>query len=143
MIPSFVQKVKISLILTVLGIFIFGFVCTGIASHISMHDPAMNYVAVTISGTDQQECCNTSISKNIESWKSTILVVPRETRDGLLILILGLMATLAVGLFRFRKPFSNRQFSLYRLYERDNPNLALFDHLKLAFARGILNPKIY
>ena len=140
---DFLQKIKLPVILIVLSVLTFGFICTGMASHTSMHDTAMNSVGVTISGADQQECCNTSISKNIESWKSTILVVPREMRDGLLLLILGLIATLAIGLFLFQQPFSNHHLPSYRLYERDNPDLALFNYLKLAFARGILNPKIY
>src|SRR3989344_1195651 len=124
-----IQKfLKFPIILITLSILVFGFFCSGMASHTSMHGATINSIAVT-KISSQQTCCNTSISKNIESWKSTILVVPRETRDGLLMLILGLVVTVNVGLFRFQQPFGNHHLSSYRLYERDNPDLALFNHL--------------
>ncbi len=141
MLSSLLQKIKLPLILTTLGVITFGFACAGMTKHAFMHDADMSSVAM--SSGNNQECCNTSISKHIGSWKDTFLVVPRELRDGLLLLILGLIATLGLGLFRFRQPLNDHHLLSYRLYERDNPDLALFNHLKLAFARGILNPKIY
>lgn len=136
-----IKKIKFPIILITLSVLAFGFVCSGMASHASMYG-GMNSIAIMQIGS-QQTCCNTSISKNIESWKNTLLVVPREMHNGLLILILGLIATLTLGLSRLRPPFSDYHLQFYRQYERDNSDLALFNHLKLAFARGILNPKIY
>jgi hypothetical protein len=141
MIPNFLQKVKFPLILIVLGVLAFGFVCAGVTKHAFMHDAGMSSVAM--SPVNNQECCNTSVSKHVGSLKDALLVVPREMRDGLLLLILGMIATLAIGLFRFREPFSDHHLPSYGLYERDNPDLALFSYLKIAFVRGILNPKIY
>ena len=141
MTSNFLEKVKFPLILIVLGVLTFGFACSGMTKHAFMHDADMSSVAMTSS--NNQECCNTGISKHIGSWKDTFLVVPRDMRDGLLILILGLIAALTVVLFRFRHSLSVDYSQSYRLYERDNPDLALFNYLKLAFARGVLNPKIY
>jgi hypothetical protein len=141
MVLNFLRKARMPLVLVAIGVLTIGFTCVGMTRHAIMHNADMSSVAIT--SANNQGCCSTNISKNIESWKSTLLVAPREMRDGLLILILGLIATLTVGLFRFRHSLSVDYSQSYRLYERDNPNLALFNHLKLAFAQGILNPKIY
>src|SRR3989344_4585306 len=92
-----IKKIKFPIILATLGVLTFGFVCTGMASHTSMHDTAMNYVDVMISGADQQECCNTSISKNIDTWKNIVLTMPDKTRDVLSLLVLGLALVLGYG----------------------------------------------
>ena len=141
MTSNFLQKIKLPIILIVLGILTFGFACAGMTKHTLMHDADMSSVAVL--SANNQECCNTSISKHIGSWKDTLLVVPPDMRDGLLILILGLIATLTIGLFKVHPPLSDYRLLFYKLYARDNPDLALFNHLKFAFARGILNPKVY
>ena len=143
MVSGLLQKLKLPIILIALGVLTLGFACTGMIGHSSMHTSVESMDAVAITLADDQRCCNTSISKHIESWKGILLVVPRKMPDGLILFILGLMATLAVGLFRFRQPVSDHHFPSYRLYERDNPDLHLFNHLQLAFAQGILNPKIY
>ena len=141
MTSNFLQKIKLSIILIVLGVLTFGFACAGMTKHTFMHDADMSSVAM--SSANNQECCNTSISKHIGSWKDTLLVVPPDMRDGLLILILGFIATLTIGLFKVHPPLSDYRLLFYKLYARDNPDLTLFNHLKLAFARGILNPKVY
>ena len=140
-----IKKIKFPIILTTLGVLTFGFVCTGMASHASMHNTGMNSFGVIISGANQQECCNTSISKNIDTWKNITLVVPDKVRDSLMLLALGL--ALALGgswlSFRDRHFLPDLDIGRLRLYVQQNPNIPLFNHLKLAFARGILNPKLY
>ena len=132
---------KPSVILITLGVLILGFTCSGMASHASMHGD-MNSIATT-QISNQQICCNTIISKHVASLKSALLFLPREVKDGLFLLQLGLAAAFAfVGLRLRHDPDGHQQFS-YRFYIRDNPEFALFNQLKLAFARGILNPKIY
>ena len=140
-----IKKIKFPIILTTLGVLTFGFVCTGMASHASMHNTGTNSFGVIISTANQQECCNTSISKNIDTWKNIVLTVPDKMRDVLSLLVLGLALVLGYGWLSFwnRRPSIDLDIGHLRLYERDNPDLILFNHLKLAFARGILNPKIY
>ena len=140
---NFYKLFKFPVILIILSVLTLGFVCAGMIGHASMHAPVESMNVAVVKPVDDQPCCNTSISKHIESWKSTLLVVPRDMRDGLTLLILGLIVAMTVGLIRFRQPFNDRRLLSYRLYARDNPDLALFNQLKLAFARGILNPKIY
>ena len=94
----------------------------------------------------QESCCGTNVSQHIQSWKNTFLAVPQGVRDALTLLALGLTLILGyswVSLWN-RRPSIELDIGRLRLYiRRQNPELILFNHLKLAFARGILNPKIY
>lgn len=142
---STLKLLKLPVVLIILGVLTFGFVCSGMASHASMHSTDMDSPEVVVLGANQQECCNTSISKNIDTWKNITLVVPDKVRDSLMLLALGL--ALALGgswlSFRDRHFLPDPDIGRLRLYVQQNPNIPLFNHLKLAFARGILNPKLY
>ena len=142
---DFPQKIKLPVILIVLGVLTFGFACAGMTKHSFMHDADMNSFGVIMSGTNQQECCNTSISKNIDTWKNIVLTVPDKTRDVLSLLVLGLALVLGYGWISLwnRRPPTEPDVGRLCLYIKQNPDIILFNHLKLAFARGILNPKIY
>ena len=132
---------KLLLILGISSVLVFGFVCVCMVKHASMRTD-LNHMQTNLISS-QQECCNTGISKHIQSWKDTLLVTPREMHDGLLILILGIITTLAVGLYRSRHYPPDHSLQFYKLYSRDNPDIPLFNHLRFAFSRGILNPKVY
>ena len=132
---------KLFLALVISSVLVFGFVCVGMVKHASMHID-LNHMQTNFV-SNQQECCNTGISNHIQSLKDTLLVMPREMRDGLLILILGIITTLVIGLYKSRHHAPDYSLQFYRLYARDNPDLPLFNHLRLVFARGILNPKVY
>lgn len=134
---------KFSITLITIGILLFGFVCTGMFSKASMDMSAIN-MGMT-SEEHQQQCCSISTSHHIDSWKNIILTVPDKTRDALALLALGLALILGyswVSLWNHRPPIE-LDIGRLRLYIRENPDLILFNHLKLAFARGILNSKIY
>lgn len=98
-----------------------------------------------LSMASEKSCCGTTMSQHIESWKSTLLIVPQAVRDSLALLALGLTLILAYSWlsFRDRYPSLDSDAGSLRLYVQQNPEIAIFNHLKLAFARGILNPKIY
>lgn len=138
-----IKKIKFSIILATLGVLTFGFVCTGMATHASMHGTSMNSNGIIMSDANQQECCNTSISKNIDTWKNIVLTVPDKMRDALALLAFGLV--LGYGLLSAwnRRPSMEPDVGRLRLYIKQNPDLILFNHLRLAFARGILNTKVY
>jgi hypothetical protein len=139
-----IQKLKLPVVLVALIVLTIGFSCTEMVGHASMHNASVGLInTVAMMPADEQQCCDTSLSKNIESWKSLLSVVPREMRYGLLLLILGLIATPTALLLRFRKLFSDYHLPSYKLYDRNNPDLALFNYLNLVYARGILNPKVY
>lgn len=141
MASKFVYKnLRFPVILAVLGFLTFGFVCTGMAEHVSMHKTGVNSFAIT---SIDQECCNTAISKNVETWKGALLVLPKEMRDGLTLLILSLALVFTAALIRFKHDHDDPPVISLRLYDKNNPDITFFNHLKLSFARGILNPKIY
>ena len=125
----------------ILIVLVFGFVCNGYTKHASMHDNT-SFVAITQVGS-QQKCCNASISKYIESIKDNLWITSRKMTDILILLILGIAMTFAIGRLKFRFDFIDSYLVRYKLYERENPNLKLFNGLKLAFARGIINSKVF
>jgi hypothetical protein len=137
------QKLKLLIVLIILVVLIFGSICIGALSHASKHTLADSIGVTILMPTDNQECCKTSISEHIQSWKSTILILPSEARNGLILLLLELATTFAfVGVW-FKYGLDDYKQLSFKFYERGNPERALFNELKLAFARGILNPKIY
>ncbi len=137
-----IQKLKLPVILITLSVLALGFSCGTMFGHSSMHMPASAMTSV-MPLNSQQECCNTGISKHFEQWQNVLLAAPKEMRDGLILLLIGLGLAFFASRLQFSREASERLTLAYRLYERDNPDLALFNHLKLAFARGILNPKVF
>lgn len=134
------KSIKLPIILLTIGALVFGFFCLGIFTKTSMQMPAMN--GASISTSKESSCCSSSISHHFDISKST-LALPQSLRDSLLWLALGLVLVLGFSRLPFQNFSTNPKLLSYRLYERQNPDLPLFNHLKLAFARGILNPKIY
>ncbi|OHA63413.1 MAG: hypothetical protein A2748_02535 [Candidatus Wildermuthbacteria bacterium RIFCSPHIGHO2_01_FULL_45_20] len=132
-----------SFALIIFTVLVFGFACVGMFQHTAASDVPTTNSRATLSVTHSQECCTASILEHIESWKDKLLSLPREAKDGLLLLLLALAIAFALGRFWMtRNPNDYHLFS-YRLYIKNNPDFALFNHLKLAFAQGVLNPKIY
>lgn len=131
-------------LLTVWGL-LFGFICVEMFHEpsIGMDTTISNQTLVAIAG--EENCCGTNMSQHIQSWRDTFLATPQGVRDALALLALGLILILGysqVSLWN-RHPPIDLDISRLRLYIKQNPNLILFNHLKLAFAHGILNPKIY
>lgn len=137
------QIIKLPITLITIGILLFGFVCTGMFSKASMDMSQMDMGM--ISSEHNQPCCTIGVGHHISSWKEVVLTLPDKTRDAWTLLLLGLALIFGyswVSLWN-RRPSLDLDVGHLRLYERDNPDILLFNHLKLAFARGILNPKIY
>jgi len=140
-----IQKLlRFPVILITIGALVLGFFCFGMFSESAPH---MTMLANTqsISMASEQQCCGTSISHHFNTWKNITLAVPDKVRDSLMLLALGLALILGGSWLSLRHhyPLPNLDILRLRLYIRQNPDLLLFNHLKLAFARGILNPKIY
>lgn len=137
------QITKVPITLITIGILLFGFLCTGMFSKASMDMSAMDMGMM--SSEHDQQCCSLGVAHHISSWQNIILVIPDKMRDTLTLLALGLALVLGyawVSLWN-RKPAIDLGVGRLRLYIRQHPDLILFNHLKIAFARGILNPKIY
>lgn len=139
------KLIRLPVVLLTMWILLFGFVCAGM-----FHEPSMRMDTMTSNPTltaiaGEESCCGTNVSQHIQFWRDTFLAVPQGVRDALTLLALGLTLILGyswVSLWN-RRPSIELDIGQLRLYIRQNPELILFNHLKLAFARGILNPKIY
>lgn len=139
------KLIRLPVVLLTMWILLFGFVCAGM-----FHEPSMGMDTMTSNPTltaiaGQESCCGTNVSQHIQSWRNSFLAVPQGVRDSLLLLVFGLILILGYTRFSFkdRHPLFDPDICGLQLYVRQNPELVLFNHLKLAFARGILNPKIY
>lgn len=117
----------------------FGLFCTGVFHHSSMKPMVVTDQASTqISNPSIQACCG-GISQHIQSWRNLTLSNFNNIRDILAMLAASLVLALAFTQWSNRD--TQRHFRLKPI--RPHPNLFAYDPLKLAFARGILNPKIY
>jgi len=128
--------------LITIGILLFGFVCTGMFSKASMD---MSEMDVGMMSTHDQPCCAIGVGHHMSSLRDIVLISPDRTRNVLALLALGLAMILGCGFTRIwnRRPLIDHDVGRLHIYIKSRPEIALFDHLKLAFARGILNPKIY
>lgn len=115
-------------------------------SHLS-NDMEMNDNG-TMSGClfdGRAEICPMTITEHLSRWQGMFTAIPQKA--DLLILLFAIISAVGVLAFSILKQnqllllkyFSDR----WRLYLKQNPHLSLFDHLREAFSRGILNPKIY
>ncbi len=138
------RLIKLPIILSTILVLVFGFFCVGMFSKSATHMTVAEDTS-SMSMTSAQECCGSSIPRHFDTWKNISLAVPDRVRDTLILLALGLALILGSSWLslRHRYPFPNLDILQLRLYIKQNPNLVLFNHLKFAFARGILNPKIY
>jgi|SRR3989338_10521252 len=136
--------IKLPIILVTIGALVLGFFCVGMFNKSATHT-AMLGDTPSLSMASGQECCGPSISHHFDTWKNIALAVPDKVRDSLMLLALGLALILGGSWLSLRHRYllPNLDILRLRLYTRQNPDLLLFNHLKLAFARGILNPKIY
>lgn len=130
----FLSLFKVPITLIVVSVSIFGFLCTGI-----FHKGSMNVTSMR----QEQRCCNLSSTHQFDSWQSITLVTPDNIRNSLILLILGL--TLFFGYSSFSPWNRKSQFEpdIGHLYIKENSSFTLFNYLNLAFAHGILNPKIF
>lgn len=134
------KLIKVPTVLVTIGVLVFGFACVGMFSksmHVGMVDNAES-----LSIKSEKVCCGSSTLHRFDVSKNT-LAVPQSIRDSLTWLVLAL--ALAFGLRRllFWNTSVKTNPLLYRLYYRRNPDLIFFNPLKLAFAKGILNSKVY
>ena len=143
MLSNFQKLITLPVALFTIWALLFGFFCMGMFHKSAMPVKEMVSALGLVEMVSEEHCCGTTMSQHIESWRDTFLAVPKEIRDNLALLLLGLALAFVFVRLPFRRDVAVHQILHYRLYTRDNPDLALFNHLKLAFAQGILNPKIY
>jgi len=140
--PQIQKAIKFPIALTTILVLVLGFFCMGLFHKMPIPTEGMSTINM-VSVQSDPSCCGMSISQHMDSWKLISQSIPRDARDILILFTLGLVAFFAV----LRPPLTYKLPSLdfirYRAYLRLHPDLLSFHHLKLAFARGILNTKIY
>lgn len=136
---------KLLIILSAVCILLFSFLCTGVLGYALIHAPAGSIRVVNLIQNNFQECCYTGISQNIDSWKNIIQTIPNKPRDIFMILAIGFALFLGYNWAssRDRRSSIDLNISYLWLYERDNPDRMLYNHLKYILRIGILNSKIY
>lgn len=98
--------------------------------------------------TGMDEICTMKFEEHLAQWQNmfTTTVPQKALALALLLLLLLLLAVVFVAVAIFKRNlllFFSYHTTRWRLYIRHNPELSLFNHLREAFSRGILNPKIY
>ena len=104
----------------------------------------MLHTVHTHSSAIASSCCDTGVGDHMELWKSTLLGI-LETIQSLLVLVAFAFVAKVVFAELFGTPRRDRDFlyTRYRQYVREHPDIGLCNPLRLAFARGILNPKLF
>ena len=136
---NYKQIFTLPTVLLLLCVLVFGFFCIErFSNEISLnHENSLGQVHANYLQT-ASTCCGGAMSPHTDVWK---LVAGSVTRDTSAITIA------LVSLVVWRRLLSNKipylNFILYRLYKKERFNLVGLSRLRLAFARGIINPKKY
>lgn len=91
----------------------------------------------------QMEVCNMNVSDHITTWQTMLTGLPQndEVMEALFLAAMFVVTILFTQITLSK--FSERITTRYYLYIKQHPQIHLFDSLKEAFSRGILNSKIY
>lgn len=136
------KKLKIALVLLTFVGLAFSLSCAfNHHSETSAHAPTTESVTILAQGS---ECCGTNLSKSDHSIKETFLTVPKNhARDLYDVLAIGLILVSVIIGRRLFEHIEQQLAFFVRLYTRQNLEISAFHYLRLAFSRGILNPKKY
>lgn len=115
-----------------------GSFCIGMLHLAVVETKVMNALAIT----NEERCCSTTMSQYIAVWKNNMLAIVKGMRDTTL-LALGFLLIIISTHFLFNRHKRDRLRLLYKLYSRQNPAVYIFSQLKLVFAQGIPNPKVF
>ncbi len=133
--------IKPSLVFIAIAALILGFFCVGMFQKTSTIVQGAGMTDMSVGG--EQTCCGGSMSQHMQSWTNTFLATPNDLRSNSALLVLSLLAALIFIHSIFKRTRPDSPLLSINLYLRQQPNLFAFDPLKLAFAKGILHPKLY
>lgn len=90
------------------------------------------------------EMCAMSFTEHLSQWHSMFTVPTPQKALAFALLLLFAVVFVAIAIFKRNLLLLFSYYTTrWRLYIRHNPELSLFNPLREAFSRGILNPKIY
>lgn len=139
---NFVSTKKLGKIALTLTIIVFLWVGTfGLFHHIGEMQAGGAMSGCLFNG--QMEVCAMNLSEHIALWQRMFTTLPQNTN--LLNIFILAVALVAVIIFCRKSLFEffERIVSRWKFYVRQHSRLNFFSPLRAAFARGILNPKIY
>lgn len=141
--PSIIERtIKFPVIFLTIMALVFGFFCVGMFDKTSAAmEGAHGKTMLSIEA--EETCCGGTMSQHMQSWTNTFLTTPNNLRDGLSLFTLIFLVSLVFARSRFSFASIDQLLLSSELYLRQRPNLFIFNPLRLAFARGILNPKLY
>lgn len=91
-----------------------------------------------------KNCCDVGVTDHMELWKNTLVGIPQSFQDLLVLIVLAVATSFAfAGFLEIPRLDTNILFYRYRQYTREHPNILSYNHLRLAFARGILHAKTF
>ena len=94
--------------------------------------------------TGMEEICEMTFTEHLSQWQSMFTTTAPQKALAFALLFLLTVVFVAVAIFKRNLLLLFSYYTTrWRLYIRHNPELSLFNPLKEAFLRGILNPKIY
>ena len=135
-------SIKIPIILSVISALLFGFLCVGMFHKASVAMERMDVSGITaVAG--EQTCCGGTMSQHMQSWTNTFLMTPNDLRNNFALLALVFLAALLFIRALFPYTPIDQGILTGNLYLRERSRFLAFDPLKLAFAQGILHPKLY
>ena len=136
----------LSKIRTALGGFVLtslmvGFLCISFVHSASAH-MGMSHALHNSSSATLSACCDAGASNHMELWKSTLVGIT-EHPQSLFALFAFVASFTFADFFKTPRLDTNFLFFKYKQYAKEHPDIGLFNPLRLALARGILNPKLF
>ena len=120
----------------------FGFFCTGLFDDAHMQAAITDAPHMTsMSMQADLSCCGTGTTEHMDTWSLISQSLVRDARNILILLVVSLLVALAINRIPFVRTLND--FPAHRLYRRRNRDLIVFHCLRLAFARGIIHPKVF
>ncbi len=132
-----------SFVLFALGV---GFLCMSLLPMFSVSHSDMGHGGHVTSLTNQtlSDCCSSTNNNHTDVWKSTFIGIFQNIQTLLALFVVDFVAFRCSDFFQFPLSGNDRIFAIrFRQYAREHPDILTYNPLRLAFARGILNPKLF
>ncbi len=144
---AFPQSNQLKTILggSVLLSLIVGFLCISFIHALPVHaGTGSGHVVHTSHEASLKNCCDAGVNDHMELWKSTLVGIPQGFQDLLVLIVLAVATSFAfAGFLAIPRLDTNLLSIRFRQYAREHPDILVYSHLRLAFARGILHPKTF
>lgn len=141
---SSLSKIRTALSGFVLTSLIAGFLCISFVYSTPAHVGMASHGIHKSPSATINSCCDAGVSDHMELWKSTLVGIPQNLQNLLALFAVSLVAGFTfLTLLNVPRTDGNIFAIRYRQYTREHPDISLFDSLRLAYSKGILNPKLY